>query len=133
MGILPQCGYSIFGIGVDRRQEAKWLFAQQKATLHTPQKVYVYSENALDNISLWGKELKPGSINFFNNVTAVKNVHSIPECTQIRVVVRLQTGREFWLTGQGPGQDGKVVMGRLQRIAFKIRDVFEKTTISIDT
>ena len=48
MGILPQCGYSIFGIGVDRRQEAKWLFAQQKATLQAPQKVYVYSENALE-------------------------------------------------------------------------------------
>jgi hypothetical protein len=39
--------YSIFGIGVDRRLDAKWIFAQQKATLQTPQKVYVYSENAL--------------------------------------------------------------------------------------
>jgi hypothetical protein len=28
-------------------QDAKWLFAQQKATLQTHQKVYVYSENAL--------------------------------------------------------------------------------------
>jgi hypothetical protein len=28
-------------------QDAKWLFAQQKATLQTPQKAYVYSENAL--------------------------------------------------------------------------------------
>jgi hypothetical protein len=87
----------------------------------------------LDNNSLWGKELKPGSINFFNNVTAVKNVSSIAECTQIRVVVRLQTGREFWLTGHGPGQDGKVVMSRLQRIAFKVRDTFERTAISLDT
>jgi hypothetical protein len=40
-------GYSIFGITVDRKQTLKWLFPQEKATLHAPLKVYVYSENAL--------------------------------------------------------------------------------------
>jgi hypothetical protein len=39
-------GYSIFGIGVDRKHVLKWLFSKEKATLHAPQKVYVYSENA---------------------------------------------------------------------------------------
>ena len=39
--------YSIFGIGVDRNRALKWLFPQEKATLHAPQKVYVYSGNAL--------------------------------------------------------------------------------------
>jgi hypothetical protein len=39
--------YSIFGIAVDRRHALKWLFPQEKATFHRPQKVYVYSENAL--------------------------------------------------------------------------------------
>jgi hypothetical protein len=28
--------YSIFGIGVDRRRIAKWLFPQEKATFHDP-------------------------------------------------------------------------------------------------
>ena len=40
-------GYSIFGIGVDRKHVIKWLFSKEKATLHVLQKVYVYSENAL--------------------------------------------------------------------------------------
>jgi hypothetical protein len=39
-------GYSIFGIGVHRKHELKWLLSKEKATLHALQKVYVYSENA---------------------------------------------------------------------------------------
>jgi hypothetical protein len=35
-------GYSISGITVDRKQALKWLFSQEKATLHAPQEVYVY-------------------------------------------------------------------------------------------
>lgn len=86
----------------------------------------------IDNKSLWAKELKPGSINFFNEVVTVKNVNSLQECLQIRVVVRLQTGREFWLTGHGPGQDGEVVMSRIQRLAFRFRNFLEKGSVSID-
>jgi hypothetical protein len=86
----------------------------------------------IDNKSLWAKELKPGSINFFNDVVTVKNVNSLQECLQIRVVVRLQTGREFWLTGHGPGQEGKVVMGRFQKLAFAVRNFLEKGSVSID-
>jgi hypothetical protein len=41
-------GYSIFGIAVDRKHSFKWLFPQEKATFQCTQKVYVYSENALD-------------------------------------------------------------------------------------
>jgi hypothetical protein len=40
-------GNSIFGITVDRKQTLKLLFPQEKATLHAPLKVYMYSENAL--------------------------------------------------------------------------------------
>jgi hypothetical protein len=40
--------YSIFGIGVYRRHYAKWLFPQEKVTFQCSQKVYVYSENALN-------------------------------------------------------------------------------------
>jgi hypothetical protein len=86
-----------------------------------------------DNKSLWGKELKPGSINSFNDVAIVKNVNSIEECFRVRIVIRLQTGREFWLTGVGPGQDGKVVMSRAQRLAFQLRNFLEKRSFSIDT
>lgn len=86
----------------------------------------------VDNKSLWGQELRPGSINFFNDAVTVRNINSIQECLQIRVVVRLQTGREFWLTGLGPGQDGKVVMGRFQKLAFAIRNFLEKGSLSID-
>jgi hypothetical protein len=40
--------YSSFGIGVDRKHALKWLFHQEKATLHYTQKVFVYSETALE-------------------------------------------------------------------------------------
>jgi hypothetical protein len=35
------------GIAVDRKHAAKCLFPQEKGTLHTAQKVYIYSQNAL--------------------------------------------------------------------------------------
>jgi hypothetical protein len=41
---------AFFGMGIDRRHTLKWLFSQEKATLHGPQKVYVYSENALASL-----------------------------------------------------------------------------------
>jgi hypothetical protein len=37
---------SILGITVDRKHAAKCLFPQEKGTLHAPQKVYMYSQNA---------------------------------------------------------------------------------------
>jgi hypothetical protein len=40
-------GYSIFGIGVDRKHTLKWFFPQEKTTFRGSEKVYVYSENAL--------------------------------------------------------------------------------------
>jgi hypothetical protein len=40
--------YSIFGIAVDRSHALKWLFPQEKVTFHGSQKVYAYSENALE-------------------------------------------------------------------------------------
>jgi hypothetical protein len=59
--VCEDSSYSIFGMGVDRKHNAKWLFSQWgphgqvfvrgvevKATFHCPQKVYVYSENALN-------------------------------------------------------------------------------------
>jgi len=86
----------------------------------------------IDNKSLWGIELKPGSINHFGEVSAVKGISSIEECFQVQITVRLQTGRMFWLTGQGPGQQGKVVRGFFQRTAFRLRDFIEKKAITME-
>ncbi len=40
-------GYSSFGIAINRKHAFKWLFHQEKVTLHCTQKVYVNSETAL--------------------------------------------------------------------------------------
>src|ERR1035437_3354243 len=80
----------------------------------------------IDRESVWDKELKPGSIMFFNEVAPVKRISSIQEALQLQVTVGLQTGRRFWLKGQGPGQ---IAMGWIQRAAFRLRDFFEKWAI----
>src|ERR1035438_2921653 len=41
--------YSNFGIGVDRKNAAKWRFPQENGTFRCSQEVYVYSEIALAN------------------------------------------------------------------------------------
>jgi hypothetical protein len=84
---------------------------------------------SFDNKSLWGQELRPGSINFLDAVSPVKNVHSISECLELEVSVRLQNGRAFWLKGQGPGQ---IYVGRIQRIAFWLRKVLETAAVPME-
>jgi len=48
----------------------------------------------------------------------------MPDCIGTEVSVRLQNGRLFWLKGQGPGQ---LRMGRVQKVAFWLRDKIEKS------
>lgn len=86
----------------------------------------------IDGKSLWGIELKPGSINFLRdvNVAPVRDVHSMGDCIQVQVKVRVQTGREF--PGIGPGQDRKQAMSRGQRIAYWLRDFFDKNAIPME-
>jgi hypothetical protein len=43
--------YSSFGITVDRKRELKWLFSQEKATLHTVNEDHTNSETALARTS----------------------------------------------------------------------------------
>ena len=81
-----------------------------------------------DNKSIWGKELRPGSITYLE-VSPVPNITSIPLCTGVEVTIRLQTGRQFWLTGTGPGQ---LRMGWTQKIAFSMRNKFEKAAIPLE-
>lgn len=74
-----------------------------------------------DNSSVWGRELKPGSIERVE-AAPVESLTSLRECTGIEVHVRLQNGRIFWLKGTGPGQSRT---GRTQRAAFWLRSKFE--------
>jgi hypothetical protein len=78
-----------------------------------------------DNKSLMGKELRPGSINDFQEVAPVKNSSTISECLRLQVTVRLQTGRKLWLDCQGPEQP---VKDRIQRAAFRLRSFIENRT-----
>lgn len=82
-----------------------------------------------DNESLWGQELKPGSIQHNYTVAPVKNTTTPQEAIGLEVTVRLQNGRQFWLKGQGPGQ---LYMGRIQQAAFWLRQKFEKAAIPLE-
>jgi hypothetical protein len=84
----------------------------------------------IDNKSFWGFELKPGSINHFDAIAPVREVHSMPDCLQVQVRIRVQTGREFPATG--PGQDKKRVMRTDQRFAHWLRDLFDKNSIPME-
>jgi hypothetical protein len=84
----------------------------------------------IDNKSLWGIEMKPGSINHFDAVAPVKGVQSKEDCAQVQVKVRVQTGREF--PGTGPGQDKKQVMNKGQRIGYWLREFFEKNALPME-
>jgi hypothetical protein len=83
----------------------------------------------IDRESIWNEELKPGSMNFFNTVVPVKHISSIPEALQLQVIIGLQTGRRFWLKGQGPGQQR---MSWIQREAFALRNWMEKRLITME-
>jgi hypothetical protein len=76
---------------------------------------------SFDNKSVWGKELRPGSIEFLE-AAPVASLTSRAQCGEIEVHVRLQNGRRFWLKGTGPGQ---LRTGRIQRAAFWLRSKFE--------
>jgi hypothetical protein len=82
----------------------------------------------MDNKSIWGKELRPGSISWLE-ASPVRGVTSKSQCIETEVAVRLQTGRLFWLKGQGPGQ---LRMGRIQRVAFWLREKFERAAIPLE-
>ena len=84
----------------------------------------------IDNKSICGIEMKPGSINHLEAVEPVRDVHSVQACTQVQVKIRVQTGREF--PGLGPGQDRRQVMSRGQRIAYWLRDLFDKNAIPME-
>lgn len=82
----------------------------------------------IDNDSIWGKELKPGSISSIE-ADPVRSVTALPNCIDTEVTVRLQNGRQFWLQGSGPGQ---LRAGRIRRIAFTLRRKFERAAFPLE-
>ena len=77
-----------------------------------------------DNKSLWGHELRPGTIAHLQAAPVLK-LNSVHECLEVEVRVRLQNGREF--KGEGPGQLCKGV----RKIAFALRQLIEKASLPL--
>ena len=85
-----------------------------------------------DNDSIWGEELRPGSIRGRKfKLAPVKGITTHQEAMGLEVTIRLQSGRAFWLRGVGPGQM-RMRLSRSQRIAFWLRDKFEKAAIPLE-
>ncbi|MGH9511490.1 MAG: hypothetical protein ACRD2U_05080 [Terriglobales bacterium] len=83
-----------------------------------------------DNDSVWDQKLGPGSIRGRNyKIAPVKGITTTEEALELEVTIRLQNGRQFWLKGQGPGQ---LRARRIQRMAFWLRDKFEKAAIPLE-
>jgi len=81
---------------------------------------------AIDNKSLWEKELKPGSIRFFQEVAPVAKITTLEQCMDTEIYVRLQNGRE--MKGQGPGQ----LPGRWRRTLNWVRLKLEAGAVPVD-
>jgi hypothetical protein len=79
---------------------------------------------AIDNKSIWGKELKPGTITHLDGAP-VPSITCLQQCPAVEVRVRLQNEREF--KGQGPGQLYKGV----RKIAFSLRQKLEKASMPL--
>jgi hypothetical protein len=79
---------------------------------------------AIDNKSIWGKELRPGTITHLD-ASPVPDVTRLQQCPHVEVRIRLQNEREF--KGQGPGQLYKGI----RRIAFSLRQKLEKASVPL--
>jgi hypothetical protein len=78
----------------------------------------------IDNESIWGKELKPGTITHVD-AAPVRGITYLQQCPAIEVRVRLQNEREF--KGQGPGQ----LYTGVRKIAFSLRRKLEKASLPL--
>lgn len=108
----------------NRSSSRTYLLANIKYTRNSGQDAVWF-----DNKSIWGKELKPGSINYFDDIAFVPGVTSAAQCTDVEVTIRLQSGREFWLKGQGPGQ---LQARPVQKAAFWLRDKIERAGLPVE-
>jgi hypothetical protein len=83
---------------------------------------------AFDNRSVWGTELRPGTITFLEGAP-LQSFSSLKDCLDAEVHVRLQNGRQFWLQGSGPGQHKR---GWLQRATFWLRASLEAGSVPVE-
>jgi hypothetical protein len=83
---------------------------------------------AFDNKSIWGAELKPGTITHLD-AAPVTGTQVLKDCFTAEVHVRLQNGRQFWLRGSGPGQQK---MSKIQRAAFLLRAKLEAGAVPVE-
>jgi hypothetical protein len=111
------------GFDIRNRSRSKVYFLANVAYLKDGQPIAPF-----DNKSLWGKELKPGTVELVE-AAPVSNLASLADCTGIEVHVRLQNGRMFWLKGTGPSQ---LQSGRIQRAAFWLRRKFEAAAVPLE-
>jgi hypothetical protein len=79
---------------------------------------------SIDNKSIWGKEIRPGTISYLEPAP-VPEIYSPQECSSVQIKVRLQNGREF--KAQGPGQ----LYTGLRKKAFALRMIMEKASLPL--
>jgi hypothetical protein len=77
-----------------------------------------------DNTSLWGRELKPGTI-VPVSAAPVRGLASMADCLKTEVTVRFQNGRSF--RGQGPGQ----LFTGFHKYARVLRDRIERSSLPL--
>jgi hypothetical protein len=125
---IPETGRSNFSPNFDIRNRSgsrAYLMANIAYTRNDGQEKVWF-----DNDSIMDEELPPGSIRGRKfKIAPVKGITTLQEAISLEVTVRLQNGRAFWLKGKGPGQ---LKMSRTQRIAFCLRERFEKAAIPLE-
>jgi len=80
----------------------------------------------IDNKSVWGESLEPGSIEFLDKIAPVPAINDLADSLQVEVTVRLQNGRgkHFYIRGSGPGQLNPA--GKIKNFSFRVRDWLEE-------
>lgn len=77
-----------------------------------------------DNKSLWGRELKPGTVTYLE-AAPVPKIKALGQCPEVEIAIRLQNGTEF--KAPGPGQLYKGI----RRAAFSLRQRIERSSLPL--
>jgi len=77
-----------------------------------------------DNDSLWGQELKPGSIEYYNRIAPVPRVATLQDCLDLAVKLRFQDNHE--IVCHGPGQPES----KWRHRAMRLRRWLDKVSIT---
>ena len=75
-----------------------------------------------DARSLMGKVIEPRSAYEFHRIAPVRNCSSIPDCLEMQIRVRLQTGKDVMAASDQPGATG---LRALQKAALRLRTFLE--------